>query len=335
MVKLNFWQRPDLLQRLVSSPDFDRLAAIRKDRQLWIQSDHWRQKASAIQSLLEMPEMAEDFETDCRSPTISACPGKPLRERPEQLETLSETATRVARDLMPWRKGPFRLLDQWIDAEWRSDQKWKRLAPALPDLKDKRIVDIGCGNGYYMFRAAADEPDSVLGLDPSVLFYLQFELIQAFIRAPMLQMELLGVEHLDFFQECFDVVFCMGVLYHQKNPVQNLIDIRRTLRKGGSAMIESQVIPGEGSWALFPPDRYAKARNVFFVPTVSCLQSWIARAGFRHQTLVSVDKTTFDEQRKTDWMTFESLEDFLDPRDCELTIEGHPAPWRAIVRADL
>ncbi|MEW8068099.1 MAG: DUF1698 domain-containing protein, partial [Candidatus Thiodiazotropha endolucinida] len=40
--------------------------------------------------------------------------------------------------------------------------------------------------------------------------------------------------------------------------------------------------------------------------------------------------TTIEEQRATEWMRFESLADYLDPADRSLTIEGYPAPRRAV-----
>nr|WP_169730591.1 DUF1698 domain-containing protein [Carnimonas nigrificans] len=40
-----------------------------------------------------------------------------------------------------------------------------------------------------------------------------------------------------------------------------------------------------------------------------------------------------DEQRSTEWMTFQSLKDFLDPEDQHKTIEGYPAPRRALLVA--
>ena len=43
--------------------------------------------------------------------------------------------------------------------------------------------------------------------------------------------------------------------------------------------------------------------------------------------------TSLDEQRRTDWMTSESLAEFLDPNDRSKTIEGYPAPLRAVLTA--
>src|SRR5690606_22320977 len=99
----------------------------------------------------------------------------------------------------------------------RSDFKWERVRPCIKELRGKRVLDVGCGNGYYMFRAAAEEPELVLGLDPSEAFLYQFETIQRFAGLPNLQYELLGIEELPIFDKFFDLVLCMGVLYHQRN----------------------------------------------------------------------------------------------------------------------
>ena len=79
------------------------------------------------------------------------------------------------RAFMPWRKGPFSVFGIDIDAEWRSEKKWQRLVPELPDLRDKVIADIGCNNGYYMFRMVPYQPKVVVGFEPSVQHYYCFQ----------------------------------------------------------------------------------------------------------------------------------------------------------------
>jgi tRNA (mo5U34)-methyltransferase len=49
--------------------------------------------------------------------------------------------------------------------------------------------------------------------------------------------------------------------------------------------------------------------------------------------VVDLNRTTTDEQRSTPWMRFESLAQCLDPDNPELTVEGYPAPLRAVVLA--
>ena len=74
-------------------------------------------------------------------------------------------------------------------------------------------------------------------------------------------------------------------------------------------------------------------RNVWLLPTVAELTTWMARSGYRDIELVDETVTTVDEQRSTEWMPFESLREALDPDDPSKTVEGWPAPRRVIVTA--
>jgi tRNA (mo5U34)-methyltransferase len=72
-------------------------------------------------------------------------------------------------------------------------------------------------------------------------------------------------------------------------------------------------------------------RNVWFLPSVPALELWLRRAGFVDVRCVDVSTTTVEEQRGTEWMRFQSLSDFLDPADHSKTVEGLPAPRRAVI----
>lgn len=235
--------------------------------------------------------------------------------------------------LQPWRKGPFEVCGKPIDAEWRSDFKWSRVEQLAASISGKRVADIGCGNGYYMFRMQELGPQLVVGMDPSDRFYYQFQFLQHFAQCESLAFEPFGVEHAPLFNSFFDAVFCMGVIYHRPDPIGMLRDLRQCLQPGGLLVLESQAIPGDAHLALFPEERYAKARNVYFVPTAGCLANWVRRAGFAEVEVCSSVKVTAGEQRRTEQARFESLEDFLDPEDRSRTIEGYPAPLRVIVKA--
>jgi tRNA (mo5U34)-methyltransferase len=125
----------------------------------------------------------------------------------------------------------------------------------------------------------------------------------------------------------------MGVLYHQRSPIDHLRQLRRTLRPGGQLVLETLFVPGEESYACTPEDRYARMRNVWLLPTVAELSTWLDRSGYRRIEIVDKSLTSTDEQRSTEWMTFESLSDALDPDDPERTVEGWPAPRRVVVTA--
>ncbi len=246
-----------------------------------------------------------------------------------------EDAIDLAKKLIPWRKGPFTFLETFIDSEWRSDMKWDRIKDVISPLEDKLVLDIGCNNGYFMFQMAKQNPKFVLGIDPVVHNYCQFHFLNHFAGCKNLYFEMIGVEHMNLFHQVFDTIFSMGIIYHHRNPISQLVDIRNALKPGGELIIETIGIPGEQSYALFPEDRYAKMKNVWFVPTLSCFINWVRRAKFIDVEIVSDTELTFDEQRNTSWCPrpFQSLEDFLDKNNTSKTIEGHEAPRRFCLKA--
>ncbi|MCQ4241575.1 tRNA 5-methoxyuridine(34)/uridine 5-oxyacetic acid(34) synthase CmoB [Stutzerimonas stutzeri] len=254
-----------------------------------------------------------------------------------RLESDCDEATRaVTHDalfgLSPWRKGPFEVFGVHVDTEWRSDWKWERVAPHL-DLAGKRILDVGCGNGYYMWRMLGAGADSVVGIDPNWLFFCQFHAMKRYLSERPVWHLPMALEELPAKLEGFDTVFSMGVLYHRRSPVDHLLELKDCLLRGGELVLETLVVEGDESTALVPEDRYAQMRNVWFLPSVAALECWLRRAGFVDVRCVDVSITSTDEQRSTDWMRYQSLPDFLDPQDHSKTIEGLPAPMRAVLIA--
>ncbi|MBT3983382.1 MAG: tRNA 5-methoxyuridine(34)/uridine 5-oxyacetic acid(34) synthase CmoB [Bacteriovoracaceae bacterium] len=277
-----------------------------------------------FESLKELPQIKD---------ALLSGPGSVVELLGTTSKVEREKIKEVAEKLMPWRKGPFDFFGMEIDAEWRSDHKWDRLVPHLPSLFDKVILDIGCNNGYFMYRMLEHDPKLVLGIDPVIRTYIQFLFTHHFADDPRLKYELFGVDQVEAFSEYFDVIFSMGIIYHHKNPMKQLDDMRRALRPGGTLVLETIGIPGDESVALFPEGRYAQMRNVWFVPTFECLKSWLTRMKFVDIELISSVPTTTSEQRVTKWSGGVSLDDFLDQTDSTKTIEGHPAPQRICVKA--
>lgn len=240
--------------------------------------------------------------------------------------------TTALRGFMPWRKGPFSIFGVNIDAEWRSNRKWDRLLPVLPDLTGKVVADVGSNNGYYMFRMAHHKPKLVVGFEPYIHHHFAFRALNAMAGCRRLEPELLGVEDLGLFPDTFDVIFLMGILYHRISPLECLKEVKKALRPGGCLIVESQAIAGEEAVALFPEDRYAKVPGTYFVPTGACLRNWMVRAGFQDVEIFCSHAMSSEEQRRTAWMDFESYADFIDPVNPQRTIEGYPAPLRVFLK---
>ncbi len=236
----------------------------------------------------------------------------------------------LAWELRPWRKGPFELFGTFIDSEWRSYIKYNLLEPYF-NLKDKCVADIGCNNGYYLFRMLQHKPKKLVGFDPSIHYKTQFDFINHFLQTSI-EFELLGIEHLPFYESKFDVIFCLGVLYHRSDPINALKALKNGLNDDGYVILDTFMIDGDKPYVLTPEDRYSKIPNVYFVPTIPALKNWCKRAKFSSFEILKIKTTDLSEQRKTEWIQGESLENFLNPKDKTLTIEGYPAPKRVYVK---
>lgn len=240
----------------------------------------------------------------------------------------------LLQQLKPWRKGPFNIHGIAIDTEWRSDFKWDRVLPHIASLANRTVLDVGCGSGYHLWRMRGEGAEFVVGIDPSQLFYAQFQAIKHFNPDPAVNLIPIGIDEMPALKQ-FDTVFSMGVLYHRRSPLDFLQQLKNQLRPGGELVLETLVVEGDEHTVLVPGERYAKMRNVWFIPSVAALTHWLQRLGFSNVRLADLNCTSLDEQRKTDWMENESLIDFLDATDHSKTIEGYPAPLRAVIVANI
>ncbi|HBT57496.1 MAG: tRNA 5-methoxyuridine(34)/uridine 5-oxyacetic acid(34) synthase CmoB [Pseudomonadota bacterium] len=281
--------------------------------------ERWQQ---SLRNLPPLDGVQHDFSRGVKLTGAAALPDATRQQLHDALQGLH-----------PWRKGPFDLFGVHIDTEWRSDWKWERVAPHI-DLRGRRVLDIGCGNGYYMWRMWHAGAAMVIGVDPNLLFLNQFEAVKHYLpTAPVWQLPF-TLEDLPEPTNAFDTVFSMGVFYHRRSPVDHLLQLKACLRPGGELVLETLVVEGDENHCLLPEDRYAQMRNVWFLPSVPMLERMLRRAGFRNVRCVDLNQTSMEEQRSTEWMRFNSLPSFLDPNDSSKTIEGYPAPLRATLIAE-
>ncbi|MFK8043231.1 tRNA 5-methoxyuridine(34)/uridine 5-oxyacetic acid(34) synthase CmoB [Congregibacter sp.] len=281
----------------------------------------WEQ---ALDSLPDIPV----GDTDLRSGSVAVHASQAIDNA-----TLSVLETSL-RGLCPWRKGPYELFGLTIDTEWHSDWKWDRLSQHIEPLDNRRVLDVGCGNGYHCWRMRGAGASEVIGIDPSPLFVIQFAALQRYIQDPAVCVLPVGIEKLPPKLHAFDTAFSMGVLYHRRSPMEHLMTLRDSLRSGGQLVLETLVIEGDEQQCLVPQGRYARMGNVWFIPSSAMLILWLAKLGWKNPRLVDESVTTTDEQRATDWMSYQSLKNFLDPEDPTKTLEGYPAPRRAILIAE-
>ena len=317
------YQSPDYLVHYRDILRSDEIIKLRQERESWKWKPKEAKQREAIESVQHLQSRIFDF-----SSAVVKLGAKEELSTEEQ-----ELFLNAVRAFIPWKKGPFELFGISIDSEWRSDWKWERLLPHFESLKGRKVADIGCHNGYFMFRMLQEEPQFVIGFEPFAKNYWNFQLMQDITHQERLHYELLGVEHFHLYPRFFDTIFCLGIIYHHTDPVGLLKKLHDALAQGGEIVIDCQGIPGDEPISLTPRRRYARARSIWFLPTQSCLENWMFRAGFIDIRTVFAEPLSIKEQRRTKWADINSLRDFLDPDDITLTEEGYPAPWRYYVVA--
>ncbi len=298
------------------------LKKIRIERNKWLEWKNIKPMRDAIENIKHIKTDNLDIKLD---DWVSALGKERLSN--DDFRILEESA----KALIPWRKGPFNLCGLKIDSEWQSNLKYNMLRTHF-NLKNKLVADVGCNNGYYMFRMLEDKPKSLVGFDPSAIFKTQFDFVNHFIKSDI-KYELLGVEHLEYYETKFDFIFMLGVLYHRADPIGSLKSLNRALNKDGEIIVDSFMIDGDDEVCLVPHDRYAMIPNIYFIPTVNCFKNWLNRAGFKDIEVLEITTTDDKEQRVTPWTFGKSLDDFRDPKDPTKTIEGYPSPKRVYLKA--
>lgn len=274
-----------------------------------------------------------------------AQPGFAIRHGAVCTPQLLDGAEKLARELIPWRKGPFELGGLQIDAEWRSDIKWNRLSSHLPDMKGKTVADVGCNNGYYLYRIAEAGARHILGLDPTLKYYLQYRLIAAHTGS-VADFLPLGWQALWQMAATFDVIFLMGVNYHEPEPLELFHACRHALRAGGALICESVVVETPADLEIFPEAKYAGISGVYAIPSPQALRRQLQFVGFQNVTLLYSERLLITEQRRSEFSPQPSLADHLcadgrhedavhgsaDP-DASMrsgwSKEGYPPPYRA------
>lgn len=243
-----------------------------------------------------------------------------------------EALRALLRQLRPWRKGPFEVHEIRVDAEWRSELKWLRMLPLLPEVRGLHVLDVGCNNGWYAWHLLGCGAASVLGVDPSPVYVQQARALQILAPEPRMCVAPVGIEDMAPLGPSFDLILLMGILYHHPDPVQVLRQARGLLRASGTMVVETIVVPGDDPIAWVPESRYAGARGFWYLPTLPCLMNWIHRADLHVVARDEPTPTTPDEQRSTDWREGPCLVEGLDPQDPTRTMEGYPAPQRIVLR---
>lgn len=106
-------------------------------------------------------------------------------------------------------------------------QDWHAEMISHVEQGSTRILDIGCGTGFFLAELEAKHPGSI-GLDIS---HEMLRVSEEYV--PGARLVTADAEKLPFRDSAFDVVFCKGSLHHTRDHVGFLTNCRQVLRSRG------------------------------------------------------------------------------------------------------
>lgn len=183
--------------------------------------------------------------------------------------------------------------------------EWHVLKTMLPDFKDKRVLDLGCGFGWHCEYAIEQGATYALGIDLS-----EKMLDEAYKRnsSPLIEYKRMAIEDYVFEPETFDVVIS-SLAFHYMESFGDVCDnVYRCLKPGGHFVfsVEHPVFTAYGTqdWCYdekgnilhWPVDRYFTEgkRQAHFLgsevtkyhKTLTTYVNGLIRAGFEITGLV-------------------------------------------------
>ena len=170
--------------------------------------------------------------------------------------------------------------------------------------------------------------EAILCLEPNLTHFSQFLAINHFIETNKIRMLPERLETLEMQQTYFDLIFSMGLLYHQRDPSMHLSSLRKRMANTGQLVIETIIVSDDYGDYLEPKGPYASMPNVHFLHTDKGFKALAEKEGLSVIQSSKEVQTTVDEQRKTRWMPFKSYESAIQADNKDLTVENFPAPKR-------
>lgn len=164
--------------------------------------------------------------------------------------------------------------------------EWHELKNMLPDFRNKRVLDLGCGFGWHCRYAAENGARLVVGIDISQKMLsvakskTQYENIK-YIR--------MAIEDIDFPKESFDVVISSLALHYVESFEDVLARVYKCLSKGGDFVfsVEHPIFTAQG-----PQDWYYDDKgNILHWPVDHYFTEGIRNAKFLGEEVIKYHRT--------------------------------------------
>jgi tRNA (mo5U34)-methyltransferase len=175
---------------------------------------------------------------------------------------------------------------------------WAGIQRHIPvDLSGKSVLDIGCNAGFFSVAAKKSNADYVLGIDASPGYLKQAEFVRNVLGLDI-EYKNMTIYELPSLTRTFDIVFCLGVIYHCADPfraAENVAFVAAHTAVVESALLNSTHLSDRAVWELVFPGYERSAQGVgekernynWWFPNMTGLRALFQRAGFASTEVMS------------------------------------------------
>ncbi|KXG73711.1 class I SAM-dependent methyltransferase [Thermotalea metallivorans] len=164
--------------------------------------------------------------------------------------------------------------------------EWHELKNMLPDFKDKRVLDLGCGFGWHCRYAVENGARSVIGIDISQKMLSE---AKSKTKCGNIEYICMPIEDIDFPEESFDVVISSLALHYIKSFEDVLDRVYKCLSRGGDFIfsVEHPIFTAQG-----PQDWYYDDKgNILHWPVDHYFTEGIRNAKFLGEEVIKYHRT--------------------------------------------
>lgn len=196
--------------------------------------------------------------------------------------------------------------------------EWHELKKMLPNFKDKRVLDLGCGFGWHCRYAVENGAKSVIGIDIS-----QKMLSEAKNKTKCGNIEYIcmPIEDIDFPEESFEVVISSLALHYIKSFEDVLDRVYKCLSTGGDFVfsVEHPIFTAQG-----PQDWYYDDKgNILHWPVDHYFTEGIRNAKFLGEEVIKYHRTLTTYLNSLIKIGFE-ITDVVEPKPAENMLNTVP-----------
>jgi tRNA (mo5U34)-methyltransferase len=178
---------------------------------------------------------------------------------------------------------------------------WEEVSELLPDLAGKRVLDVGCNDGFFLFACRRLGAEEVVGIETDEHFVNHAALVNRLLDLGGIIVHRMSAYDIGETLGRFDVTLALGLIYHLKSPLfffervapitSSMIVVETAVRNSNEDRANRERgVPGAPAMDFIenpPAQLHPEGGPNWWVPNTECVQAMLRACGFSHTTVAS------------------------------------------------